>query len=283
MTAGRSSPHPAEREPQRIHQQLQAEVWENEAETLLDRIGVEPGWRCVDLGSGAFGILASLARRVGARGLVVGTEIDAAAAREALAAAREAGHGHLQMVLDRLLEPAFADASFDLVHLRFALHLVDPAAATRRMVALARPGGVVAVQETDLQSWRYEPEVPAWASLLETLRRAIALGGDPDVGNAVPRLLVEAGLEAVEVRSVALRLGDRHPHMRLPLAWAAAQRRAILAHALADEADLDDWLAGLEARLEDPHLAMVTPTTVQAWGRRPRGSRSRDETRRPAP
>ena len=31
---------------------LQARVWEPEAEHLLDRIGVEPGWRCLDLGCG---------------------------------------------------------------------------------------------------------------------------------------------------------------------------------------------------------------------------------------
>jgi hypothetical protein len=34
---------------------LQARVWEPEAEALLDRIGVQAGWRCVDLGCGAMG------------------------------------------------------------------------------------------------------------------------------------------------------------------------------------------------------------------------------------
>src|ERR687883_2018044 len=55
---------------------LQARVWEPEAETMLDRIGVQPGWRCLDLGCGAMGILGPLSRRVGPGGQVVGVDRD---------------------------------------------------------------------------------------------------------------------------------------------------------------------------------------------------------------
>src|SRR4051794_11047087 len=53
---------------------LQARVWEPEAETLLDRIGVQPGWRCADLGCGAMGILGPLSRRVGPTGRILGLD-----------------------------------------------------------------------------------------------------------------------------------------------------------------------------------------------------------------
>jgi len=36
---------------------LQARAWEPDAETMLDRIGIQPGWSCVDVGCGAMGIL----------------------------------------------------------------------------------------------------------------------------------------------------------------------------------------------------------------------------------
>jgi 16S rRNA G1207 methylase RsmC len=64
---------------------LQAQVWEPEAEMMLDRIGIQPGWHCVDLGCGAMGILGPLSRRVGPQGRVVGVDTDA----KQLAAARE--------------------------------------------------------------------------------------------------------------------------------------------------------------------------------------------------
>jgi hypothetical protein len=47
---------------------VQARAWEPDVELLLDQIGVRPGWRCLDMGCGAIGILEPLSRRVGPRG-----------------------------------------------------------------------------------------------------------------------------------------------------------------------------------------------------------------------
>ena len=52
--------------------QLQACVWEPEAEVMLAHIGLQAGWRCLDLGCGAMGILGPLSRRVGPEGQVTG-------------------------------------------------------------------------------------------------------------------------------------------------------------------------------------------------------------------
>jgi hypothetical protein len=37
--------------------QLQAQVWQPAAEEMLDAIGIQPGWFCLDLGCGAMGFL----------------------------------------------------------------------------------------------------------------------------------------------------------------------------------------------------------------------------------
>src|SRR4029077_9421071 len=52
----------------------QAEQYEPTANWLLDQIGVQSGWRAVDIGCGPIGILNLLSRRVGPRGAVVGLE-----------------------------------------------------------------------------------------------------------------------------------------------------------------------------------------------------------------
>lgn len=80
---------------------LQARVWETEAQAMLDRIGVRPGWRCVDLGCGAMGILGPLSRRVGAEGRVVGVDNDPKQLAGARAYAEEAGWANVD-VLDRM-------------------------------------------------------------------------------------------------------------------------------------------------------------------------------------
>jgi len=256
-------------EPQKVHQSLQAEVWEAEAEILLDRIGVEPGWKCLDLACGPTGILSILARRVGAEGLVLGVDRGESLARVARTSAVEAGQHQVHVVVADVLDRSLADSSFDLVHLRFALHLVDPESAVSRMMRLVKPGGFVALQEPDLASWRYHPETRAWRRLMAALEGAIADSGDPNIGRRAPDLLEAAGVEDVTVRCAALTLGERHPHMRLPLAWVATQRDLILDLGLATARELDGWVEELEVYLDDAAVTMVTPTTIQAWGRRP--------------
>jgi hypothetical protein len=100
------------------------------------------------------------------------------------------------------------------------------------------------------------------------LKAAISVTGDPNVGRRAPGLMIEAGLRSVDVRPAALHLSGRHPHMRLPLAWLAALNETILANRLARESDLEEWVRDLETHLARPDVSMVTPTTLQAWGRR---------------
>lgn len=50
----------------------QVEGLEPKARWLLDAIGVQPGWRAVDIGCGPLGIVNLLSERVGPLGTVVG-------------------------------------------------------------------------------------------------------------------------------------------------------------------------------------------------------------------
>lgn len=53
---------------------LQARTWEAEAAAMLDHIGIQPGWSCLDVGCGARGFwgcsAAALGRMAGSSGLI---------------------------------------------------------------------------------------------------------------------------------------------------------------------------------------------------------------------
>ena len=55
---------------------IQAEGMAPDTLTMLDRIGVKPGWRCLDIGCGPGGITRLLSERVGPGGRVVGLDMD---------------------------------------------------------------------------------------------------------------------------------------------------------------------------------------------------------------
>lgn len=250
---------------------LQARVLEPDAEQMLDEIGVAAGWRCIDLGCGGMGILGPLSRRVGNNGVVVGVDMD----EKQLAAARQyvAENGLTNVFIDR--QDAYATAqpcqSFDFVHVRFVF---APAghdeSLLSEMLALAKPGGVIVIQEPDASSWTCYPSSPAWGRLKQVILEAFRLGGgDFNVGQRTYAMLREAGLQDVHIRSSVIALQGTHPYKRTPVQFAVSLRKRILENDLISEADLDRLSAEVEAIAADPETVVVNFLLNQVWGRKP--------------
>ncbi|CAO3421938.1 class I SAM-dependent methyltransferase [Azospirillum doebereinerae] len=115
---------------------------------LLDAAGVALGDRVLDLASGAGEPALGAARRVGAQGLVVGSDLVpgmlAGAVRRAGAKAAEGVDAPVFTAADMTALP-FADGAFDRVTCRFGIMFVPDAARALRAVRRAlRPGGTAA-------------------------------------------------------------------------------------------------------------------------------------------
>jgi ubiquinone/menaquinone biosynthesis C-methylase UbiE len=146
--------------------QLQARVFEPDAEAMLDQIGIQSGWHGLDLGCGAMGILGPLSRRVGTSGKVVGLDVDPKLIDAARVLGQEEGWDNVELREGDALQTHLAPASFDVVHARFLLAPLwqHKDSLLREMLALTRPGGVVVLQEPDASSWTFYPTHPIWTS-----------------------------------------------------------------------------------------------------------------------
>jgi ubiquinone/menaquinone biosynthesis C-methylase UbiE len=250
---------------------LQARVWEPEAEEMLDRLGLQEGWHCIDLGCGAMGLLGPLSRRAGPGGRVVGVDTDP----KQLAAARDyvQVHGLTNVtVLERdAYNTGLPRESFDLTHVRFVFAPVGrDDELLREMIALTKPGGLIAVQEPDATAWSCYPPDPNWTKLKSAILAAFRQGGgDFDVGQRTFSTLSRAGLEDVQARAAVIALHDAHPYMRLPVQFATSLRKRILDSALLSEIDLDTAIAGCERVAADPNTFVLTFIVTQVWGRKP--------------
>src|SRR3954452_3729566 len=72
----------------------QARMFQPETARLLDRVGIGPGERCLDVGCGRGETLRLMATRVRPEGLVVGVDVDADLGAQSVAALHDEGHGH---------------------------------------------------------------------------------------------------------------------------------------------------------------------------------------------
>jgi 2-polyprenyl-3-methyl-5-hydroxy-6-metoxy-1,4-benzoquinol methylase len=258
----------SDKEKERL--QLQARVWESETEAMLNCIGLQPGRSCLDLGCGAMGILGPLSRQVGPDGQVLGVDSDPNLLAAAHVYVQEEGLTNVELLEADVYDTDLPHASFDLVHERFVFpHVASPEKMLDKMIALTKPGGVVAVQEADQYSWNFFPERPKWPRLKQIIEATFALRSDINIGRRTYGFLRQAGLEDVQIRAAVLALQNSHPYMRMPIIGVTAMRQRIIEAGLSTDAELDDLLADLEQCTSLPETFMITFTVTQVWGCKP--------------
>ena len=140
----------------------QAAMWRRASEDVLDRVALQPGMNCLDVGAGPGAVMRLMADRVGPEGQVTGIDIDGALGRKALADLRAQGGANFQMIeADVGAADDVPGGPFDLTFCRmFLMHMQDPVAVLEQMLQWTKPGGVVAAQELDFGSLVVEPRCP---------------------------------------------------------------------------------------------------------------------------
>jgi SAM-dependent methyltransferase len=235
---------------------VQARIWEPDVELLLDQIGVQPGWRCLDLGCGAIGILEPLSRRVGPRGHVVGIDKDLRLLAAARAYVAEQGLTNVEILERDALNSGLARESFDLVHARFIMAFGHASDLFHEMLALAQPGGVVVSQETDQNSWCYFPQRPVWPRLKQTIEAAfLHMGGDANIGQQTHAMFRACRCPAQRIQLV-------HRELAVVAFGPAQCTCAIIAH-MSDAA----YRISHDLSLTEPIVAIRTGMAQRIGGR----------------
>jgi len=175
---------------------------ENSAAYCLPHL--QPGMTILDVGCGPGTITADLAAII-APGRVVAVEVSAEALEIAKSEAATRGQANIDFAVGDVHDLAFPDASFDVVHAHQVLqHVADPVAALREMRRVCKPGGIVAVRDSDYDGFFWFPGVPAldhWRALYHAV--ATANGGDPNAGRKLLSWAQKAGFSEVEASSAS--------------------------------------------------------------------------------
>lgn len=173
---------------------------ENSAAHLLPHLS--SGATVLDIGCGPGTITADFATLV-TPARVTALEVTEAALGLARAEITRRGLTNVEFVVGDVHALAFPDDSFDVVHAHQVLqHVGDPVAALREMRRVTRPGGVIAVRDSDYAAFAWYPRLPEldeWLALYERIARGN--GGEPDAGRHLLAWAHAAGLEQVTASS----------------------------------------------------------------------------------
>jgi SAM-dependent methyltransferase len=253
-------------EIERLH--IQADAIVADTLVMLDRIGVQPGWTCLDLGCGPRGITDLLSKRAGPSGRVVGVDKD----QDFLAYARAHAPSNVEFQHGDAYASGLPDGQFDLVHMRFIASTAgEPEKLLREARRLVRPGGVVALQEPDVATFACHPPHQAWDRLMAAMLAVFAqAGGDIYLARRLFLLAHQAGLADVQYRPFVWGMRSTDPMADHLPATAESLRGAIVGRGLIPEAEFPVLIEQCRRHLRDPTTVTTSFMVAQVWGRKPR-------------
>ena len=227
----------------------------------VEALGIEPGWRCWEVGAGGRSVPEWLAARVGTGGHVLATDLDVSWLPG------EAGY---EVRRHDIGTDPLPEEKFDLVHARLVLvHVPQREQALRTLVRALKPGGWLLLEDADpaLQPLLCPDESGPEQVLANRLRRGFRSlmaerGVDLAYGRTLPRLLRDAGLVDVEADAYFPIIAPACT--ALELATVAQVRDRLVAGGLATDAEIDEHVTNVRTG----RLDLATSPMVSAWGRR---------------
>jgi SAM-dependent methyltransferase len=236
-----------------------AAVFDPGSVAVLDPL-VQPGQRCLEVGTGGGSIARWLAERVGPAGSVVATDIDLQFMGDPPPNVDLRRH---DVTADEL--PAH---HFDLAHARGVLqHLDRRDDALRNMVAATRPGGWVVIEDADFAPWDGDQVPEPFATVARALNDAYVLvsGHDRYLGRRLLAFLEDAGLADLDARGSVITMHGGTPSAEWYVRGIERAGPSLAAAGIVDEQLLRDAIA--QAR--EPDFRVLAPFAIAAWGRVP--------------
>jgi ubiquinone/menaquinone biosynthesis C-methylase UbiE len=250
----------------------QGQLFEPVTRRLFHAIGLQPGWRCLDLGCGPGETMRLMGEIVGPSGEVTGLDRDAQAGREAierLQATRTSRYRFIEANMESADD--IGREPFDFTFARMALQFCrDPVAVLRRMYRWTKPGGYVAVQDLYVRTMNLYPKLDVWSELMRVVvETCVRSGQDTEFAFKLPVYFVDAGIGTPDGTDINLPMTSLEPF----LAHHQALCRSLLPKAIelgvTTQARMQGVFRDLEQATADGRLySALWPAMIGVWKRK---------------
>lgn len=150
------------------------------------------------------------------------------------------------------------------------MNVPEPQRVVEEMVALARPGGIVASHEADWRAFLCDPPSPAWDRLLKVFEAHSRNNGiDLFVGRKTHQMFRAAGLTDIQVNPVIHVYPPGSNRRNILCDFLENVRDRIVMERLMDEAEFRERFTELKRHIDNPNTLVVSHLFLQVWRRKP--------------
>jgi hypothetical protein len=156
-----------------------------------------------------------------------------------------------------------------MVYCRFVLqHLSEPVDLLRRMWGAVRTGGVLVVEDADIDTFCCHPPHEAFDFFVAAYGRALERrGGDNAIGRKLFDYFHDAGISRPQVALVQS-VWTEGEGKTLPWTTLEASADSIVSEGVATKDEVMQALATLERLAANPRTLICGPRVFQLWSRR---------------
>lgn len=178
-------------------------AFDEQTKAIIQNTGIAPGWRCLELGTGAGSILKWMSFLVGNKGKVVGIDKNIKFIEPIHA-------NNINKIQGDILDIELENNEFDLIYSRYVLiHIKEAEQVIKKLIKFLKPGGVLVLEEPDFTSARAIEDSLLQGQTHQKVNEAIAqmfinLGLNPSFGLKLPLILQKNKIKIERV------IGEQH-------------------------------------------------------------------------
>jgi ubiquinone/menaquinone biosynthesis C-methylase UbiE len=250
---------------------FQHSVWEAVTERFILRLGIKPGWHCLDVGAGPGFVSWDLLDLVGKEGSVTLLDPSAFYLQHARSEAARRKLSNARFLEGRAEDTPLPSSSFDLILARWVISFApDPDRFIERLIPALKPGGILAIQDYSYEGLSLFPRGGAFDAMADVVRAYYrAGGGDPYVAALVPAAFRRHGLSLIDFSPTCLAGGPDSGVMEWAHRFFTAHIPLMAEQGLMTAADADaavhDWMA----HRTNPDAMFFSPLVVDVAGKKP--------------
>lgn len=250
---------------------LQHRLWAAQATAIWTRAGFGPGQILLDVGCGPGFATLDLARWAGPQSRIVGVDQSERFIRFFKSQAHAQALAHVEARIGNVEALDLPAASLDGAFCRWVLcWIANPLACVQGLARAIRPGGVVAVQDYfSYHSITLAPRSEAFTRVVAgVVASQRATGGDPDLAGRLPRMLIDAGFEVLEIEPILRVARPGSALWQWPDTFFRIYAPRLVAGGFLSEAEQVAFEREWNERCNDPATFLMTPPVFDIIARK---------------
>ncbi len=250
--------------------EFQHGVWKEITDSFLDKINIQKGWKCLDVGSGPGFVSMDLRNIVGESGEITVVEPSEFYMNYFKEQCEKNNFRNIKFIDKNLEDTELADDQYDLVYLRWVIDFVrEPEKFLLKLLKALKKGGVIAIQDYNYEGIGLYPKGGAFDNIADYIRAYYrAGGGDPYFISKIPPLFKKNNIRLEEYTPVGLAGDTQSPVFEWVRKFIKGHLNVLAEMKIISGTEKTQLEKDWDEHENNPDTVIFSPVVVNVYGRK---------------